>query len=179
MYWLGIAALSAIHYFYCKGVEADLKKEAAARAGEGMEAREASAENRGAGKQEKELQTDPLDMESLLKGEPDPLARHYIYTRGIELAYARRAGNLEMRQKAAGFAQAYVDEFHSLKEAVFLDLGESRYLPVFKQLAIMLEETKDFDKALSLCKKATLLGLDDGTKTGYQGRINRIKKKMG
>ena len=83
-----------------------------------------------------------------------------------------------MRKKAKSFAQSYVGEFHRLKDAVFKDLGDSRNVTVFKQLAILYEDDHEYDKALSLCNQALLLGLEDGTKTGYQGRIDRLSKKM-
>lgn len=67
-------------------------------------------------------------------------------------------------------AQDYVDKF---KPTNLADVP-SEY--IFKCLAIVLQEDKRFLKAINLCKKAVDLGLADGTKTGYKGRIERLKK---
>ncbi|MFV0596406.1 hypothetical protein [Shewanella sp.] len=46
----------------------------------------------------------------------------------------------------------------------------------FMQLATLLNDTQDFDKAITLCQEAIALGLSDGTVTGFEGRISRIEK---
>ncbi|MFB2800957.1 hypothetical protein [Shewanella seohaensis] len=48
--------------------------------------------------------------------------------------------------------------------------------PGFMQLATLLNDTQDFDKAITLCQEALKLGLTDGTVTGFEGRISRIEK---
>jgi hypothetical protein len=45
-------------------------------------------------------------------------------------------------------------------------------------MAITLEENRKFDEALDICGKALQWDLDDGTKTGYQGRTDRIRRKQ-
>ncbi|MCL1067512.1 hypothetical protein L2735_11955 [Shewanella olleyana] len=48
--------------------------------------------------------------------------------------------------------------------------------PGFMQLSTMLNDTKQFDQAISLCQKALAYQLSDGTVTGFEGRIKRIEK---
>jgi hypothetical protein len=45
-------------------------------------------------------------------------------------------------------------------------------------MAIAMEEDQRYQDALEVCRIAVEWDLDDGTKTGYAGRINRIKKKQ-
>ena len=47
---------------------------------------------------------------------------------------------------------------------------------IYKCLAIVMQEDKEYAKAIDLCRKAIELELHDGTKTGYPGRIERLKK---
>jgi hypothetical protein len=47
----------------------------------------------------------------------------------------------------------------------------------FKMLAIVMGEDERYDEAVDICKKALSLGLEDGTNTGFEGRIARLEKK--
>ncbi|MEZ9368707.1 hypothetical protein AB4140_07760, partial [Shewanella sp. 10N.286.51.B2] len=46
----------------------------------------------------------------------------------------------------------------------------------FMQLSTMLNDTKQFDKAIEVCQQAIDYQLTDGTVTGFEGRIKRIEK---
>jgi tetratricopeptide (TPR) repeat protein len=46
-----------------------------------------------------------------------------------------------------------------------------------KLLAIALEQQGDYDDAIDICRRALDLGLEDGTKTGFEGRIRRLEKR--
>ncbi|WP_144211479.1 hypothetical protein [Shewanella donghaensis] len=46
----------------------------------------------------------------------------------------------------------------------------------FMQLSTVLNDTKQFDKAIEVCQKALDYKLSDGTVTGFEGRIKRIEK---
>lgn len=48
---------------------------------------------------------------------------------------------------------------------------------VYKRLAIMYEKQGRIQEAVNISEKALLIGLQDGTKGGYEGRLNRLKKK--
>lgn len=51
-------------------------------------------------------------------------------------------------------------------------------IPAFKQLAIIYEQQKKYDEAIKVCNKALEYGLSDGTKDGFEARINRLKNKV-
>jgi DNA polymerase III epsilon subunit family exonuclease len=57
------------------------------------------------------------------------------------------------------------------------EFGKYPHIPTFQYFATILSEEGEFDKAIQVCEKAISLGLSDNTKTGFQGRISRIKKK--
>jgi hypothetical protein len=43
-------------------------------------------------------------------------------------------------------------------------------------MVIVLDEDGRQDTAIAVCELALSLGLQDGTKTGFEGRITRLKK---
>lgn len=50
-------------------------------------------------------------------------------------------------------------------------------IPAFQQLAIIYEQNKEYKKAIEICELALKYDLEDDTKGGFEGRIERIKKK--
>jgi hypothetical protein len=92
-----------------------------------------------------------------------------VYNKIVKLTYPRRKES-KMRAVFISHADKYVDTF-KIKSPV-----DSVSENIYKCLAIVLQEDHKFEEALGLCQKAILLGLDDGTKTGYPGRIERLKK---
>ena len=66
----------------------------------------------------------------------------------------------------------------SLALALKEDMGGT--LPrvtTFQHYATVLTEDGEYEKAISICEKALEYGLHDNTKSGFEGRIERIKKK--
>ena len=51
--------------------------------------------------------------------------------------------------------------------------------PAFKYLAMLFEKREEYQEAINVCKLAIAKGYsDDDTKSGMQGRIARLEKKM-
>ncbi len=50
-------------------------------------------------------------------------------------------------------------------------------MPSFKRLAIIYEKQGKFQKAIDISKEAIKLGISDDTKSGFEGRIERLAKK--
>ena len=87
----------------------------------------------------------------------------------IKMTYPRRKES-KMRGIFLSHAHSYVDSVKGPEAASAI----SEY--IHKSLAIVLQEDGKFKEAIALCQKAMELGLDDGTKTGYTGRIERLEK---
>jgi hypothetical protein len=92
-----------------------------------------------------------------------------VYNKIVKLTYPRRK-ETKMREIFLAHAHKYVDSFNLDSP----DDSTAKY--IYKCLAIVLQEDRNFNDAFGLCRKAIQLGLDDGTKTGYPGRIERLKK---
>jgi hypothetical protein len=121
----------------------------------------------------------PLQQENhFLDTVTDSGERHRLYTRLIETAYRNRRESEEDLNTAMTLSTQYVDEFDSLKQAVVETMEEGdRIVPVFRMLAIMLEDARAYDQAVDICRQAQAHGIEDGTRTGFEGRIKRLMKK--
>ena len=72
---------------------------------------------------------------------------------------------------AGSFKEEWSEQFPN-------DLRLPRY-PSFQKLAIIYEKSGNYAAAIAICKKAIALGFDlDGTKSGMQGRLKRLEKKL-
>lgn len=72
----------------------------------------------------------------------------------------------------------HVTEFPEIAPALKRDMGG--VLPrvsTFQHLATVLTETGEFAGAIRVRELAIEYGLQDNTKSGFEGRIERIKKK--
>ena len=119
------------------------------------------------------------DLDRMLKQlykKGDPVDTHFIYLQLIGQAYSRR-NEPEMRALFKKLADEHVAKFDSIREQLIKEIGILPRVPTFQYLATVYTEDNEYEKAIEVCEKAIAFGLNDGTKGGYQGRIERIKKK--
>ncbi len=109
------------------------------------------------------------DWVSLAKGALSQDHFRAVFYKIVKTTYPKRKDS-KMRTIFRTHAQRYVEDV----EPSTPPDSASEY--IFKCLAIVMQEDKEYAKAIALCQKALKLGLDDGTKTGYPGRIERLKK---
>ena len=109
------------------------------------------------------------DWVTIAKTSLSPDNFQIVYNKIIKLTYPRRKES-KMRIIFISHANKYVDTFR-IKSP-----DDTVTENIYKCLAIVLQEDQKFEEALGLCRKAIRLGLDDGTRTGYPGRIERLKK---
>lgn len=101
------------------------------------------------------------------------LARYNALQNVIAECYKQRKST-EYLAYGAALHGLYLALFHSANAEKPKELELKT--PGFMQLATLLNDTQDFDKAIALCQEALKLGLTDGTVTGFEGRISRIEK---
>lgn len=112
-----------------------------------------------------------------LDDEKDPLARHRLYQQITETSYRNRADD-GWRTICKTYSARHIDEFEQIKKPLAESNGGS--LPqvlTFQNYATLLVEDGQYDKAIGICERALSFGLDDKTKTGFAGRIERIQKQ--
>jgi hypothetical protein len=117
-------------------------------------------------------------MQRLLPQISDPLLQHALMTHMVAIAHKGRKDE-NMRRLLKTVARTYVADFDGIGPQLQTQEQEIKdKAPIFKWLAIVLEEEGEYTELLALCHTALDWELEDGTKTGYRGRIQRIQKKM-
>lgn len=121
----------------------------------------------------------PLDrMIDALRHEKDPLERHRLLGKIVEACHRQRA-DTAVNKLFLRFAGMHVKELPKVVAALKTAGGGRRpVVPAFSLLAAELEEDGRMEEALSVCSQAAELGLTDGTRAGFAGRIRKLQKKM-
>jgi hypothetical protein len=73
--------------------------------------------------------------------------------------------------------KTHIAEFGKIAPALEKEMGFLPRVITFQHYATLLTEDGKYDDAIDICNTALKFGLDDGTKSGFQGRIERIKKQ--
>lgn len=111
-----------------------------------------------------------------------PVDRHYLLQNIVRESYRLRKTDPEMKILCEKIATQHISEFPVLAKALIEEdktCGGDGTLPLvstFQNLATLLTEDDKFDEAVQVCEEAKSYGLSDGTKSGFDGRIERIHK---
>lgn len=117
-------------------------------------------------------------MEKAVDLPTNSIDRHFLLLQICKQTYGGRS-NPEMRSKFLAYARLHLREFASLAPALKRDFGGT--LPrvsTFQNLATVLTEDGAFEEAVSVCEAALAHGLHDGTVSGFEGRIARIRRQQ-
>lgn len=107
----------------------------------------------------------------------DHVDTHFLYLNLIGQAYNHR-DEPDARALFKKLAPEHIEKFSTIRGPLMKDLGVLPQVPTFQYLATVYTEDGEYENAIAVCENAIAFGLNDGTKSGYQGRIERIKKKM-
>lgn len=131
-------------------------------------------------KPEKPWRSDELDeLIDASKFTLDLVHRHTLLTNIIKKAHKQYA-DASMKKIFHRFARIHLDEFPELAPALKSRHGGSLpEIPSFKLCALVFEREQDFAAAIAVCKMAIKYGIDDGTRSGFNGRLKRLQKKQG
>jgi len=107
----------------------------------------------------------------------NPTDRHFLLQSIVSLSYKHRT-EAKYRRICIEYAEMHIAEFPVLASALKADLdGVLPRVTTFQHYATVLTENGEFNKAIYVCETALKWGLKDGTQSGFQGRIARIRKK--
>ena len=107
-----------------------------------------------------------------------PKNRHFLLQSIVTETYKLR-NEEKYKNICLKFSEIHLEEFSVI--APNLVDKNNTCLPrvsTFQNYATLLTEIGEFEKAIKVCEMAISFGLDDGTKGGYQSRIERINKKI-
>lgn len=103
--------------------------------------------------------------------------RHFLLQAIVNESYKLREQE-NFKSLCLEYSAIHLNEFQDIAPALKKDMdGMLPRVSTFQNYATLLTELGEFEKAISVCEKAISYGLSDGTKSDYEGRIQRIKKK--
>lgn len=103
--------------------------------------------------------------------EKDDFKKHDILTTLIDVYYKQRMEREDAIEKCA---------FYCRKDMLLASkvIEKKTEIPSFKRLAIILESEAKYAEAIRVSELALKYGASDGTKGGYEKRIEKLKSKM-
>lgn len=120
------------------------------------------------------------DLEKMLETtecRSNSVDRHFLLLKIVEATYKQRKTPAH-RRLLFEYGRTHLREFEGLAPQLRAEFdGKLPVVPTFQFLATALTEDGKFDEAIEVCELALQYGLIDGTKSGFEGRISRIKKK--
>ena len=121
------------------------------------------------------------DLNQMLKaasGKTNPIDRHFLLQSIVAATYKLRKEE-KYRKLCYEYAEKHLQEFPAIAPALKKDMGGTLpRITTFQHYAMILTEDGEYEKAISICESAIDYGLHDNTKSGFEGRITRIKKKL-
>lgn len=105
------------------------------------------------------------------KREKDVVKKHEILNELLEVYYKQRSE----REDAIAKCITICEKDISLAPHIIV---KEKDMPSFKRLAIILENERKYEEAIRIAELALSYGLSDGTKGGYEGRIEKLKTKL-
>jgi|GEM_PF-1979478 len=120
------------------------------------------------------------DLDRMLKALEKPtnlIDRHFLLMNIVDISYKNRK-DPKMENLCVKIAKLHIKEFEEIRKDLLEDFQNS--LPrvsTFQKYATILTEKGKYNEAIAVCEKAIEFGLTDMTKSGYEGRIERIKKR--
>lgn len=106
---------------------------------------------------------------------------HFLYLELSDIAYKKKDESQDWLNKAIELCEKDIaiakDFLIAHKKKYPKDTSLPR-IPAFERLAIIYEKQGKYEEVLNVCDKAMELGLRDSTKGGFEGRINKIQKKL-
>lgn len=148
---------------------------------ENKEEEEFTEEERNRGMDEVYLARQSNDLEKMLKAtelETTLSNRHFLLQAIVSETYRLRKEE-KYKNLCLKFSEKHLEEFHLLTQSLKDEFdGSIPRVTTFQYYSTLLTELGEYEKAIKTCEMAISFGLDDGTKGGYHGRIDKIKKKM-
>ena len=119
-----------------------------------------------------------LLLKALKAKDDNIIDRHFTYNGLIKLYYKLRDERKDALEKCIDYCKEDIKRLPEFLETWKNEYGDIVRCPSVQQISIIYEKNGKFQEAIDLCNYAINLGLDDGTKSGFQGRIKRLENKM-
>lgn len=103
----------------------------------------------------------------------------HFYLQAVADYYYKRIGTKNnAMDKAIEYCHRDVELFPVYRTPLKKNIGELPRIMTFQRLVMLYEKQEKYIEAIEICKKAIKYNLSDSTKTGYNGRMERLQKKL-
>ncbi len=103
--------------------------------------------------------------------------KHFYLIQVIQYYYHPRSPEIHNSLLAKKYAYEDIELF-TKNVNIFKSAGTIARDPSFKILALILEKEKNYKEAIRICELALKYEQDDGTKSGFEGRMEKLNKKL-
>ena len=103
--------------------------------------------------------------------------KHFYLIQVIQYYYHPRSPEIHNSLLAKKYAYEDIELF-TKNVNIFKSAGTIARDPSFKILALILEKEKNYKEAIRICELALKYEQDDGTKSGVEGRMEKLNKKL-
>lgn len=114
-------------------------------------------------------------MTAVLDCPTNHIDRHFLLQTLVAETYKKR-GEVKMRLLCLTAGNKHLSELPNLIVPLIKDLGTVPRITTLPHMATVLCEDGEYDLAIEVCQLGIQLGLSDGTKSGFEGRMARIRK---
>lgn len=119
------------------------------------------------------------DLDEMLRAtstKTNPIDRHFLLQSIVGVTYKLRKEE-KYRKLCIEYAEKHLQEFPKIAPVLKKDMdGNLPRVTTFQYYATVLTEDGNFDKAIAICEDALKYGLHDNTQSGFEGRIEKIRK---
>lgn len=107
-----------------------------------------------------------------------PIDSHFFFQEVAESYYKQRAIREDAINLVINYCEKDIELFNIYKSLMIKEYGSIPRLVTFQRLVIVYEKTNQIEKAIKICNLAIDNGLIDSTKSGFEGRLEKLKKKL-
>ena len=113
-------------------------------------------------------------LAALERNDGSATSTHFTYNELIDVYYKQRDDRDDAIERCIKYCKKDIE----VAEEFVAEFGEVPRIPSFKRLAIIYEKQDRYEEALAVCEQALDIGTTDGTKGGFEGRKDRLRRKM-
>jgi len=113
-------------------------------------------------------------LEALDRDDGSATSTHFTYNELIDAYYKQRDDREDAIEKCVQYCKKDIE----IADEFVAEFGEVPRIPSFKRLAIIYERQERYADAIAVCDQALEIGTTDGTKGGFEGRKDRLRKKL-
>lgn len=113
-------------------------------------------------------------LETLDREDGSATSTHFTYNELIDVYYKQRDDREDAIEKCIQYCKKDIE----IADEFVAEFGEVPRIPSFKRLAIIYNRQERYADAITVCDQALEIGTTDGTKGGFEGRKDRLRKKL-